>query len=95
MEGDDFHRATQDDELQEAADEGDPLAAALLAIAEMHRDAAISNMAGAITSANEARAWLEDDVEEGFQRKALLQHIDQCKEYLRKGKPLPDLPSGL
>lgn len=95
MDAGDFQRAAHDEEVEEAAEEGDPLAHALLAIAEVHRDAAIGNKAGAITSAQEAKAWLEDDVEEGFQRKALLQHVKQCQEYLRMGKPMPDLPAGL
>lgn len=98
MESGNYQRATQDDELQQAMEEdGDEaaLARAFLLVAEVHRDAAIDNKAGAITSANEARAVLEKDVEEGFARKALLQHLEQCKEYITKGKPLPELPSGL
>jgi hypothetical protein len=95
MESGNYQRATQDDELQEAWEEDDALARALLLVAEVHRDAALGNTAGAITSANEAEAVLEGDVEEGFERKALLQHLDQCKEYIKKNKTLPELPGGL
>lgn len=98
MESGNYQRASHDDELQAAVEEDEEdasLARALLLVAEVHRDAAIDNKAGAITSANEAQAILRKDVEEGFARKSLLQHLDQCKEYLTKGKPLPDLPSGL
>lgn len=96
MESGNYQRATQDEELQEAWEqEDDALARSLLLVAEVHRDAAVNNKAGAITSANEAEAVLREDVEEGFQRKALLQHLDQCKEYITKGKALPDLPGGL
>jgi len=95
MEDDDYQRASQDEELAEAAEEGDDLARALLAVAEVHRDAAVSNMASAVTSVNEALAILREDVEEGWTRKAMIQHVEQCREYLTTGKPLPDLPSGL
>lgn len=96
MESEDYQRASQDDELRTAyEEEGDALARALLLVAEVHRDEAISNKAGAITSANEALAVLREDVEEGWTRKALIQHVEQCKEYLTQGKPLPELPSGL
>lgn len=96
MEAGDYQRARQDEDLVQAWEEqDDPLARVFLLVAEIHRDAAIDNKAGAITSANEARAVLEEDIDEGFERKTLLQHVDQCKEYLVAGKPLPDLPSGL
>lgn len=98
MDTGNYQRASQDDELREAVEAGEDeaaLARVLLLVAEVHRDAAIGNTAGAITSANEAKAVLESDVEEGFQRKSLLQHISQCKEYITKSKPLPELPSGL
>lgn len=96
MESGNYQRATQDEEMVQAWEEDeDALARSLLLVAEVHRDTALGNKAGAITSANEAQAILREDVEEGFQRKALLQHIDQCKEYLKKGKSLPELPGGL
>ncbi|PSG97211.1 hypothetical protein BRD56_05995 [Thermoplasmatales archaeon SW_10_69_26] len=96
MESGNYQRATQDDELREAwEEENDALARSLLLVAEVHRDAALGNTAGAITSANEAEAVLQDEVEEGFQRKALLQHLDQCKEYVKKSKSLPELPGGI
>lgn len=96
MESGNYHRATQDEELQRAwTEDEDPVARALLRIAEVHRDAATGNAASAITSANEALAVLREDAEEGWTRDALVQHVQQCKEYLSMGKPLPDLPSGL
>jgi hypothetical protein len=96
MESGNYQRASQDEELEQAWEEDDDaLARAFLLVAEVHRDQAIDNTAGAITSANEAQAILREEVEEGFQRKALLQHLDQCKEYIKKSKPLPELPGGL
>lgn len=94
MERGDYQRASQDEALTEAREDGDALAEALLLVAEVHRDAAVSDTAGAASSADEALSVLED-AEEGWTRKALAQHVQQCKEYLAQGKPLPDLPSGL
>lgn len=96
MEAARYQRASQDEELEQAWEEGDDaLARVFLLVAEVHRDASIDNKAGAITSANEAQAILRADVEEGFARKTLLQHLDQCKEYITRGKSLPELPGGL
>lgn len=96
MESGQYQRATQDPELVEAHEQdGDPLARVLLLVAEVHRDASLGDTTGAVTAADEALAVLEEDVDDGWTADALAQHLEQCKEYLGMGKPLPDLPSGL
>lgn len=77
------------------AEEGDVLARALLVIAKAHRDAATGDLASALENAQHALRILEKGGIEGWTRTALGQHVEQFKEYVREGKPLPDLPSGL
>lgn len=71
------------------------MARAFLVTAEAHRDAATRDWAGCIGNAERAIKLLRRDPDEGWTRKALVQHLEQCIEYVREGKPLPDLPSGL
>lgn len=95
MESGSYQRASQDEQLQRAWEEdGDRLAKALLVVAAIHRDAALGDPQGAATKAEDALDVL-DAVEEGWTRDVLVQHVEQCVEYLSMGKPLPDLPSGL
>lgn len=96
MEAARYQQATQDDALREAwAADRDPLARAFLLVAAVHRDAATGSTSGAVTNADDALTVLREDVDESWTRTALIQHVDQCLEYLDLGKPLPDLPSGL
>lgn len=95
MEQGRYQQAVHDEALREAAEDEDPLARAFLLVATVHRDAATGNQEGALSSADRALSVLRGSVEEGWTRKALIQHVEQCIEYVRSGKPLPELPSGL
>lgn len=95
MEKEEYQRALQDPPTREAWSQSeDPLAHAFLLIAQLHRNAAMSDSASALERADDAQRVLEQ-AEEDWTTKALVQHVDQCKEYLSMGKPLPELPSGL
>lgn len=95
MEAGRYQQAVHDDEMQDAVEEGDALAKAFLLVAAMHRDAAVGDASGAVANAEDAMAALRQEVDDGWTRKALVQHVEQCTEYLSMGKPLPNLPSGL
>lgn len=96
MEAGEYQRAAHDEELRRAWKEHeDPLAHAFLMVAAIHRDAALGQRAGAVTKAEDALELLREEVEEGWTRKTLIQHVEQCVEYLGMGKPLPEIPSGL
>lgn len=95
MEAGRYQEAVHDDELKKAADQGDPLAEAFLRVARVHRDEVTGDTSAALSSAKAALTVLQRDIEEGWTRRALTQHVEQCVEYLQAGKPLPDLPSGI
>ncbi len=90
-----YQQASQDEALEAHAKEGDALAQAFLVIARVHRDAATGNLTGCMEKTERALGILGTNVEQGWTRKALVQHLQQCKEYAREGKPLPELPSGI
>lgn len=95
MEDGRYQQASQDAEVMKHAEEGDALARAFLVTAEVHRDAATRNVSGCLENTERALGLLRRKGPEGWTRKTLVQHLEQCKEYVREGKPLPDLPSGL